>query len=173
MQRQGESVVVPTEQEQLHFSGGLVPVVPQVSINHLTPLHCSFVLGADRAAHSAPCGSPVTSLGVWVCLSSSWAAGKPACWARWSFTATDTQRGGVGWGGERRWQRRLVGPTTVSQLQSTHCLSVTICPSVSVCEDDWIQVFTQEEPETQMCPWKSFSPTSPEFCLTQNNFKKM
>lgn len=41
----------PTEQKQFHLPGGLLSVFPQVFINHFTPLHGGFVLGADRAAH--------------------------------------------------------------------------------------------------------------------------
>ncbi|TNN82933.1 hypothetical protein EYF80_006890 [Liparis tanakae] len=52
---------VPTKQEQFDFSGGLLPVVPQVFVNHLTPLHRGFVLGADRAAHVSSHATSVVS----------------------------------------------------------------------------------------------------------------
>lgn len=40
-----------TQQQQLDLPGRLLPVVPQVPVDHLAPLHRRLVLGAQRASH--------------------------------------------------------------------------------------------------------------------------
>ena len=120
---------VHTEQEQLHLSGGLLSVLPQVLINHFTPLHRSFVLGADRAAHF--CFSLWNNLfSVGPCLQQLMGLAGDAvrrssgrCELKFPSRG-DAEREG----GERRWHGRLVCHTVepesgerLSQLQSTHC----------------------------------------------------
>lgn len=113
---------VHTEQKQLHFSGWFLSVFTQVFINHFTPLHRSFVLGADRAAHFYLGFSLANHFLASACgLSSSWVErGETRCLGRGELNLPSrrSQRGeersreGEGdteWG-ERRWQRRLVSP---------------------------------------------------------------
>lgn len=50
----GEAASVLTQQQQLDLPGRLLPVVPQVPVDHLAALHRRLVLRAQRAPHLRP-----------------------------------------------------------------------------------------------------------------------